>query len=184
MSNEKNEFALIATERNYSNNFVDALTDLDKKNQIKLTQLNERQKRIVEITDFISRTFDPHMKQYIRGCSSNYMYFSCALSFMELYYPEDYISRDDFHDIMKNYGIRNYYKLYRGVGKYLPVIIIAVYFMISSFLAYQPNYEFDEYVLAIVLLVILSAIASMFTILSLGWLYRLYEKIMFWVFYR
>lgn len=179
MTNEKNEFGLVAKERGYSDNFVKALSKLEvQQGNIDIKE-KEKQSRIMEITDFVERSFNPHMINFIRDIHRSSSYFDRATKFMEIYYPSDYIDREDFHHIMKRYGVRDNSKWVHN--DFIIILICIVYTVCMSISFYSLNGGLDggQYALLTLLAFVLSILATFITVVVVGWVFVLYDRINF-----
>ena len=172
------ELVKIADERNYSTNYVDALSKLNAQ-QIKLDKSkNERENRILEISDFLDKSL-PHLNMYISSFKNKNSdtYFDISKKFLEQYYPYDYIADKDLTYILNRYGIYNYMAVINGnIGAgliFLFIVLLAsipVYTYYKVWLTNGADFLFG--------MIMAFCIASIFGVLLLMYVI---EKILFFI---
>lgn len=178
----KAELIEMAQERQYSSHFIEALSQLNKKELQLQKKQQEMNNRVVEISDFVEKSY-PHMKSHIVNYrKKDEYYFNRAKDFIGNYYPSEYIDDPELSQILSRYGIINFPKyLGSNISGYVVIAIITICAAIPLLYWYEPLIAKGEgeLLVAILAFIIIGIILGFATIYFLDWLFRKLESIYF-----
>lgn len=176
----KAELIEMAQERQYSSHFVEALSQLNKKELQLQKKQQEMSNRVVEISDFVEKSY-PHIKSHVDNYrKKDEYYFNRAKDFIGNYYPSEYIDDAELSQILSRYGIINFPKyLGSNIAGCGVTAIITIYIAIPLIYWYETLIAKGGLLIAIVAFGILGIVLGLITIFVIDWSLRKLERIYF-----